>query len=320
MPTFWPSTSQVVGGSFNFGSLPRHLEHVPFVSHHQLKPQPTRSATCIVVMDPFGMDDNASVGSLAQTDVESGFGSQAKARDEDEDSDDGSPETDVKRRSRVINRLKWVLLLLLAVGGIFLASAAYLTSDEGAAGAKAGVVGAIAFLQLVAFLWYDHLVDRRNAIVLEMARSSRAIVDQLFPNFARQRLLQMSSHGSSHHGSENGDILEEIKLTQQGNTGDLDWKKLTKLNTLYNQRMAQEGRTIERGKNKSGPTQIKTFLSSGLAGMPMATGVGGVDSDPIAELFPQTTVLFADIAGFTSWSSDREPSQVFRLLEKVSVL
>ena len=36
---------------------------------------------------------------------------------------------------------------------------------------------------------------------------------------------------------------------------------------------------------------------------------------PIADLFPETTILFADIAGFTAWSSVREPSQVFILLE-----
>eukprot|EP00523_Entomoneis_sp_CCMP467_P017961 CAMPEP_0168810014 /NCGR_PEP_ID=MMETSP0726-20121227/3381_1 /TAXON_ID=265536 /ORGANISM="Amphiprora sp., Strain CCMP467" /LENGTH=1234 /DNA_ID=CAMNT_0008862013 /DNA_START=54 /DNA_END=3758 /DNA_ORIENTATION=+ len=36
---------------------------------------------------------------------------------------------------------------------------------------------------------------------------------------------------------------------------------------------------------------------------------------PIAELFSETTVLFADIAGFTAWSSLREPAQVFSLLE-----
>ena len=40
---------------------------------------------------------------------------------------------------------------------------------------------------------------------------------------------------------------------------------------------------------------------------------GGV----IATFFPQTTVLFADIAGFTAWSSSREPEQVFQLLETV---
>jgi Adenylate and Guanylate cyclase catalytic domain len=47
----------------------------------------------------------------------------------------------------------------------------------------------------------------------------------------------------------------------------------------------------------------------GTAGTPAET--------PIAELYPDTTVLFADIAGFTSWSSVRTPSQVFHLLEAV---
>lgn len=36
---------------------------------------------------------------------------------------------------------------------------------------------------------------------------------------------------------------------------------------------------------------------------------------PIADLFPECTVMFADIEGFTAWSSVREPSQVFTLLE-----
>lgn len=38
---------------------------------------------------------------------------------------------------------------------------------------------------------------------------------------------------------------------------------------------------------------------------------------PIADLFPETTVMFADIVGFTAWSSMREPSQVFMLLESI---
>jgi len=39
------------------------------------------------------------------------------------------------------------------------------------------------------------------------------------------------------------------------------------------------------------------------------------DSVPIAELYPECTVLFADIAGFTAWSSVRSPTEVFKLLE-----
>jgi len=38
---------------------------------------------------------------------------------------------------------------------------------------------------------------------------------------------------------------------------------------------------------------------------------------PIADLFPECSVLYADIAGFTSWSSAREPNHVFTLLETI---
>lgn len=38
---------------------------------------------------------------------------------------------------------------------------------------------------------------------------------------------------------------------------------------------------------------------------------------PIADLFLNCTVLFADISGFTSWSSERSPGQVFVLLETI---
>lgn len=41
------------------------------------------------------------------------------------------------------------------------------------------------------------------------------------------------------------------------------------------------------------------------------------EAAPIADLFPHCTVFFADIAGFTAWSSTREPSQVFVLLQTV---
>jgi hypothetical protein len=32
------------------------------------------------------------------------------------------------------------------------------------------------------------------------------------------------------------------------------------------------------------------------------------DSEPIADSFPEATVMFADIVGFTAWSSARDPS------------
>jgi len=47
-------------------------------------------------------------------------------------------------------------------------------------------------------------------------------------------------------------------------------------------------------------------------------GTGQEDEDnnePIADLFPYCTVMFADVAGFMAWSSTREPAQVFVLLQ-----
>lgn len=38
---------------------------------------------------------------------------------------------------------------------------------------------------------------------------------------------------------------------------------------------------------------------------------------PIANFFPVSTIMFADIVGFTAWSSPRQPSEVFTLLETI---
>lgn len=38
---------------------------------------------------------------------------------------------------------------------------------------------------------------------------------------------------------------------------------------------------------------------------------------PIADFFPNCTVFFGDLTGFTAWSSTREPDQVFTLLQTV---
>eukprot|EP00980_Cylindrotheca_fusiformis_P005307 scaffold1136_cov146-Cylindrotheca_fusiformis.AAC.20 len=42
-----------------------------------------------------------------------------------------------------------------------------------------------------------------------------------------------------------------------------------------------------------------------------------IGSAPLADLFPSVTVTFADLVGFTAWSSAREPHQVFILLETI---
>lgn len=45
------------------------------------------------------------------------------------------------------------------------------------------------------------------------------------------------------------------------------------------------------------------------------TSEGLFGTKPIADFHPEATLMFADLVGFTAWSSVREPSQVFTLLE-----
>lgn len=64
--------------------------------------------------------------------------------------------------------------------------------------------------------------------------------------------------------------------------------------------------------------RLKTFMSNSKEEGRQENSHGAkgfVGSRPIADLFPEATVMFADITGFTAWSSTREPSQVFILLE-----
>ncbi|KAG7339562.1 adenylate and guanylate cyclase catalytic domain containing protein [Nitzschia inconspicua] len=69
-------------------------------------------------------------------------------------------------------------------------------------------------------------------------------------------------------------------------------------------------------KATAGKAGIRKYLLN--ENVPAAGAQAAEDrSKPIADLFPDTTIMFADIVGFTAWSSAREPSQVFTLLESI---
>lgn len=89
-------------------------------------------------------------------------------------------------------------------------------------------------------------------------------------------------------------------------------------NAIVSSLFPQQVRDRLFAAEKDGPvhgtkTRLKSYLTGDLDTTVDQDGI--YETKPIADLFPETTVLFADIAGFTAWSSVREPSQVFILLE-----
>ncbi len=66
-------------------------------------------------------------------------------------------------------------------------------------------------------------------------------------------------------------------------------------------------------KNQQNLLMIDSFEDRGRSLVERSVSTGR----PIADLFPSATVIFGDLAGFTAWSSTREPSQVFILLESL---
>eukprot|EP00980_Cylindrotheca_fusiformis_P005056 scaffold1072_cov124-Cylindrotheca_fusiformis.AAC.2 len=63
--------------------------------------------------------------------------------------------------------------------------------------------------------------------------------------------------------------------------------------------------------------QQKQMVGESIDSLGYPKEMGTFGTAPLADLFPNTTVVFADIAGFTAWSSAREPQQVFILLESI---
>ena len=69
-------------------------------------------------------------------------------------------------------------------------------------------------------------------------------------------------------------------------------------------------RLLQQNEATSKRGHLKSYLLDG--GIEDASNLS---SKPLADLFLETTVMFADICGFTAWSSVRDPIQVFTLLE-----
>jgi hypothetical protein len=266
-------------------------------------------------MDDYFNDDASvggmSVGSLAVPESEAdGVSSMGGTRTQVADADEDEEVLAVNRENRNLYAMKFFMVVLLGGGGLFLSLASYhndqTTSKELGEPSNAplhiGVVGGIFALLLIVFLRYDHLVTLRQSFVMDMAKKSKQIVNSLFPSVVRDRLMLQSGglrHESNHSARSEDDPFPMVDL-----------EKLTKLNTAANKNISEMAPI---------PITIKPKALSVPALLAQSTEMTQNDptSKPIADLFPNSTIFFADIVGFTAWSAERDPPQVFTLLENV---
>ena len=91
--------------------------------------------------------------------------------------------------------------------------------------------------------------------------------------------------------------------------------KIPTLKNLNPMRLLEEITNITVTENQQ--QQQQQHSSGGKDGNQCISAFQPRDDKPIADLFPSATVLFGDISGFTAWSSQRDPAQVFTLLETI---
>jgi class 3 adenylate cyclase len=152
----------------------------------------------------------------------------------------------------------------------------------------AAMAAAIFLFTSAFFIAYDCLVVRRQQKVMENARRSNAIVSSLFPKSFMNRLYEENASTTNHN---------------QGSIFGKNDRCLT---------CSESGSANTRKQTHRTPKTVPRPFTVEDAPLPEVES-----SEPMADLFPETTVMFLDIAGFTAWSSEREPAQVFTLLETV---
>ncbi|CAB9499300.1 Receptor-type guanylate cyclase gcy [Seminavis robusta] len=158
-------------------------------------------------------------------------------------------------------------------------------------GLLAGIFAALGAFFFV-FVWF---VQRRQQKVMTVATRTTAIVSQLFPDAVRDRIMEQAESQAQ----------REMEAGRNGSSVD----DRSNLKSLLNSGAKDYG--------TPGTTQMATVTADSATTRKgqLAGGIKILEDAPIADHYPETTVFFGDLVGFTKWSGSRTPHDVFVLLE-----
>jgi hypothetical protein len=156
------------------------------------------------------------------------------------------------------------------------------------------VVMFIFILTSVIFLIYDYLVHNRQNAIMTFAQRSGRIVNSMFPSGVQERLF------SSNEQLERQTICDTNAVDEKDkDDGTIRSGSTTSRNPKHHIKKILKGNS-----SKSSSTKEKANIQGYIQNTP-----------PIADLFKNTTIMFADMVSFTAWSSKHSPEDVFYLLE-----
>lgn len=198
-----------------------------------------------------------------------------------------------------------VILLVLFAFFIFLCGAGHLIRCVGSVdstihrivNALTATVSLTTSVYLLSFI--PLLLDGTDKLYLEAA-ASRSILESLYPPMIRERLLQRGSEDLLPSVMEEGSVNDDYN---QNDDVGADTKRPNK--SIFHRVITRSDSTTIR--------RIQDFIQQKRERPSGACA----DSKPIAESFPDTSIMFADISNFTLWSSMHSPNQVFTLLESL---
>ena len=165
------------------------------------------------------------------------------------------------------------------------------------------VIASIFLFAILSFIVYDCRVEMRQRRIMKSAGQTSAIVHQLFPKQVRERMLKR---------------LEEEQQRPPTSDQPVHGGRAHKRNSILAvPAIATPKLRLKNFLAHSPLNESNLNMSDTTSARMRDVYNNDMEGEPIADLFPHTTIMFADIAGFTAWSSEREPSQVFKLLESL---
>jgi len=219
------------------------------------------------------------------------------------------------------------------------------------------IVAAIFGCMLALLVFYDRSVEHRQRKLLRQAEKTDAIVGSMFPANIQRKLMLIDRDNISNNarnnngGSDNNGNRQQRGIASSSTTTGPGGAAITNCDIAGNAAASATAVGTNTNTNSNSlrrewwqPPSASPLLLSGnrksfnssrqlLSSPPppppplppsqeTPRGIDGLlsrygNTKPMADFYPNTTIMMCDIAGFTAWSSARAPADVFRLLETI---